>query len=112
MSEDVKEYLEKMEKSLAKGGSEYKDDIRYIKEIDLFEISLVTTPANTLATIDSVKSLENMKDINDFLQEKGFSNNERNILISKIKSVCKIEKEENTENELIKQILQDFKNCL
>ena len=97
---------------IPKGGSEYKDDIRYIKEIDLFEISLVTTPANTLATIDSVKSLENMKDINDFLQEKGFSNNERNILISKIKSVCKIEKEENAEDELKKQILQDLKNCL
>lgn len=93
---------------IPKGGYEYKEDIRYIKEIDLFEISLVTTPANTLATIESVKSLESMKDINNFLQEKGLSNNERNILISKIKSMCKIEKEE----ELEKEIVQNLKKCL
>jgi len=42
---------------------EYKDDLRYIKKVDLWEVSPVTIPANSKAVITSVKSLENEAEI-------------------------------------------------
>jgi uncharacterized protein len=54
-----------------------KNKVRYLKQLDLWEISLVTFPANTRATITSVKSvIENTKNIRDFenaLRDEGMS---------------------------------------
>lgn len=36
------------------------DGVRYIKELKLWEVSLVTFPANELAVIDNIKSLHSM----------------------------------------------------
>jgi len=64
---------------------EYKDDIRIIKEIELFEISLVTKAMNPKALITGFKSLESLSDVEKSLKERGFSNTEAKTLISKIK---------------------------
>ncbi len=38
-------------------GSEYKDNINYLKNLKLWEISIVTFPANEIATVNAVKEL-------------------------------------------------------
>ena len=48
-------------------------NIRRLKEIDLYEVSLVTMPANGLATITGVKAFETERGFEAFLRENGFS---------------------------------------
>ena len=70
--------------------SKPEDPRRKLTQIDLMEISPVTFPANRLARVASVKSLEDlssMTDIEDYLREAGgFSRNEAKGLIARIKS--------------------------
>jgi hypothetical protein len=50
--------------------------VRYLKEVVLYEVSLVTIPANHEAEIDSIKAAESIKTVRDFenwLQAEGFS---------------------------------------
>ena len=63
--------------------------IRTIKSLKLYEVSVVTFPANTQAKILSVKSIEkaeSLSDIEDILKTKGFSNKQAKALIGKIKA--------------------------
>jgi HK97 family phage prohead protease len=67
-----------------------KEGIRHLKEIDLFETSLVTMPMNPEANLTGFKAfkdteINSLKDIETFLKEGGLSNNESKALISKIK---------------------------
>lgn len=62
-----------------------KDGIRLLKEIDLFEVSLVTKAMNSQALVSGFKSFETLRDIEQTLKDSGFSNNEAKTLISKIK---------------------------
>jgi HK97 family phage prohead protease len=66
-------------------------DIRTIKEIDLIEISIVTRPANEMATVTQVKELleevDSLSDIENILKTKGFSNKEAKTFISKFKEI-------------------------
>lgn len=50
----------------AEMGTKPTEPRRTIKKIDLFEISVVTMPANGKARVSSVKSAENIKTIRDF----------------------------------------------
>lgn len=43
----------------------------YLKDLKLWEISIVTFPANTQATIDSVKSIETIREFETFLRDVG-----------------------------------------
>ena len=62
-----------------------KNGIRLLKEIDLFEVSLVTKAKNPQALVSGFKSFETLRDIEQTLKDSGFSNNEAKTLISKIK---------------------------
>ena len=62
-----------------------KDGIRLLKEIDLFEVSLVTKAMNSQALVTGFKSFETLRDIEQTLKDNGFSNTEAKTLISKIK---------------------------
>lgn len=62
-----------------------KDGIRLLKEIDLFEVSLVTKAMNSQALVTGFKSFETLRDIEQTLKANGFSNTEAKTLISKIK---------------------------
>lgn len=50
--------------------------ITTLKELDLWEVSIVTFPANDLARIESVKSIKTVRDFEEFLRESGFSRSE------------------------------------
>ena len=66
-----------------------EDPRRTLKRIDVMEISLVTVPANRLAKVTSVKSLEELftlSEIEDYLRDAGgFSRTEAKTLIARIK---------------------------
>ncbi|MGL6349731.1 MAG: HK97 family phage prohead protease [Aeromonas sp.] len=57
--------------------------IRYLNEIKLLEVSLVTFPANEAATVDKVKSApDTVRDFEKFLREAGDSQNDAKIIAS------------------------------
>ena len=90
-----------------------KDEVRLLKEIDLWEISLVTFPANTEARVGDVKDLNTLRDIEGFLRDAGCSRNEAKSIISQIRDVQRDadneeEKELRHKNE-IKQALMSLK---
>jgi HK97 family phage prohead protease len=63
---------------------------RTIKEIDLIEVSLVSRPANALARVTNVKSIESMssmREVEDYLREYGLSKTQSVALISRIKGI-------------------------
>lgn len=60
--------------------------IRVLKEIDLWEVSLVTFPANPKALVDDVKSIKTIRDVEDTLRDAGFSRTEAKALIAACKS--------------------------
>jgi HK97 family phage prohead protease len=65
-----------------------EQDIRTLTEVDLWETSLVTFPANTAARVTHVKSieaLETVRDVERLLRERGFSKTEAVALVAKIK---------------------------
>jgi HK97 family phage prohead protease len=49
-----------------------KDGARYLKSVDLFEVSLVTMPANDKATVTSIKNITT-RDVERDLREAGYS---------------------------------------
>lgn len=63
-----------------------KNGLRRLKELDLFEVSIVTFPANNRASITNVKSIEKIKTIRDFekfLRDVGFSQKQAKLYASK-----------------------------
>ena len=70
--------------------SKPEDPRRRLKRIDLAEISPVTFPANRLARVASVKSIENLtalSEIEEFLREAGgFSRGEAKALVARVKA--------------------------
>jgi len=76
---------------IPKGGAEEKEGIRYLKEIDLVEVSIVQNPADTGAVITGMKaeieSLESLKEFEYFLRDVGdFSTAAAKCYISRLKS--------------------------
>ena len=59
--------------SVPNGGSERHRGTRIIKKIELFEVSLVSVPAQNLAQIREVRSLGSRADLRDVLRESGLS---------------------------------------
>lgn len=58
--------------------------VRTLKQIDLWEVSLVTFPANDMARITSVKSKPaNERQLEEYLREAGYSRSEAKGLIAK-----------------------------
>jgi HK97 family phage prohead protease len=61
-----------------------KANIRKLKEVDLYEVSLVTFPANEKATITSVKTApETEREFEQFLREAGYSREAAKIVVAK-----------------------------
>lgn len=92
-----------------------KDGTRKIKEINLFEVSLVTKAMNPKAKVTGFKSLEeinSLKDVEITLKSSGFSNTESKTLISKIKEFSiqrdAEEKQVQRDAELKSKVLKDL----
>jgi len=67
--------------------SEQDGVVRVLKEIDLFEISIVETPADNNAHIDSIKSATKLKDVEQVLRQKGFSQKEATEIVVTVKKI-------------------------
>lgn len=64
--------------------------IRTLKKVDLWEVSLVTFPANDAARIQGVKGIEELQNIRDaerLLRDSGFSRTEAVAFVSRVKSL-------------------------
>ena len=79
--------------------------IRVLKEIDLWEVSLVTFPANPKALIDDVKSIKTIRDVEDTLRDAGFSRTEAKALISACKTAQREAEEEDEEEKAAQRLL-------
>ena len=68
---------------------EYRDGIRLLKKLKLYEVSLVTEPANTSAVVTSVKfdQIKDLSAIEALLMSKGFTSTDAKSLISKVKEI-------------------------
>jgi len=62
-------------------------DVRTIKEADLWEVSLVTWPANDLARVESVKSIKDVTGLERYLRDAGgLSRKEAKDIVHSVKS--------------------------
>lgn len=64
--------------------------IRTLKKVDLWEVSLVTFPANDAARVQGVKSieqLESLRDAEQYLRESGMSRTQAQAFIARVKSL-------------------------
>jgi hypothetical protein len=67
-----------------------EQDVRTLTEVDLWETSLVTFPANQAARVTAVKSIETLESVREvelMLRDRGFSKREAMALIAKIKGL-------------------------
>ena len=83
--------------------------IRVLKEIDLWEVSLVTFPANPKALVDDVKSIKTIRDVEDTLRDAGFSRTEAKALIAACKSAQRDAEEEDEEMKAAQKLLHLMK---
>lgn len=68
-----------------------KSGITYLKEVDLWETSIVTFPANQSARVTGVKSISEiltLPEIEDCLRDAGFSRRESIALIARVKAIA------------------------
>jgi HK97 family phage prohead protease len=85
--------------------------IRALKEIELIEISIVETPADNNAHITSLKSATKLKDVEQILRHKGFSQKEATEIVAAVKKIHgEREEEKAKEDNLI--ILKNFMETL
>lgn len=118
--------LDSMSIGFSVKSAEFDDDtgIRTINEIKLFEVSIVTEPANPKAVVTSVKSIQeanSLSEVENILKAKGFTKKECFTLISKIKSFSKrcdtVQEKANddaqcdTDAELVKMV-EDIKSLI
>lgn len=84
--------------------------VRLLKEVDLWEVSLVTFPANAKALIGDVKSaeLKSIRDVEDYLRDAGLARSEAKAAIAAIKASALRDAEEaeavKAVNELLRKI--------
>jgi len=65
----------------------YEGELRILDEVDLWEVSMVTFPANEAARITSVKSADEVsapKDAERILREAGFSKSDATAFVSRV----------------------------
>ena len=85
---------------------EMKDDIRYLKSIELIEISVVEQPADNQAHITDLKSATKYKDVEKFLRQK-FSNTEATAIVAAVKKLHGEREQENQQEETL-NLLNNF----
>lgn len=87
--------------------SEQNGVVRVLKDIELFEISVVETPADNNAHIASVKSAKKLSDVEKFLRSKGLSQSEATATVAAVKTIHG-EREED-ESKAVLELLKSFK---
>lgn len=92
--------------------SSMSGDVRYLKEIELFEISVVEEPADNFARIDSVKrhieTASSLSEIEDFLRDAcKFSRSDATALVSRVRNI--VRGDPAAEAEAIKGLFDSFR---
>lgn len=92
---------------------EYKDDgVRVLKDLDLFEVSLVNFPMNEMAVVTQVKNQFDVRGLERCLREVGYSNSQaKRMAPAAIKSLREASDEEKYMAEL-KAALDEFNTTL
>jgi len=83
--------------------------IRTLKKVDLYEVSLVTFPANDTARVQGVKNIEVIEDLKSaeqYLREVGLSRTEAKAFIARVKSLGPRDAGEDEMQSLIAAIKQ------
>lgn len=73
-----------------------KTGIRTLKKVDLWEVSLVTFPANDAARITGVKGIseiQTLSEVEDCLRDAGFSKSEALALVARVKAIARSDSE-------------------
>jgi len=84
--------------------------INTLKEIDLWEVSLVSFPCNDQARVETVKNLITERDLEKYLREKGFSQTEAAGIVAKSRKIFGQGEPDNQElNEKIQHLINQFK---
>lgn len=90
-----------------------KTEIRTLTEVDIWEVSLVTFPANTKARVTHVKSvddLQTLKDAERILRDSGFSKQDALAFVSRVKTLSS--RSDSDEMGELKTALQRLKSTL
>jgi len=61
--------------------------VNTLKKLDLWEVSLVTFPANTEARVSNVKSIDDLKSAEQYLRDAGLSRKESTAFVSRVKGL-------------------------
>ena len=91
-----------------------ENEVRILKDVELFEVSAVSGPANEEARIAGVKSakdfanLPTIREANQVLRDAGFSQREANAFISRIKSFG----QRDVDNEELLQAINEARTTL
>jgi HK97 family phage prohead protease len=83
---------------------DHEKGIRYLKEVNLWEISAVTFPAKTTAVVTDVKNIKNAKNERELeraLRDAGLSINCAKVVVSKAKHALK---RDQSQNEILKEL--------
>ena len=93
-----------------------ENEVRYLEKVKLYEASIVTFPANESANVENVKSeqktkiniadVKSFKELEKFFKEKGLTNKEQKITISKIKEFCLDEIKQQRANAMLAKSLE------
>lgn len=92
-----------------------KNGIRLLKEIELFEVSLVTKAMNSQALVSGFKSFDTERDIEQTLKSQGFSSTEAKTVISKIKEFSNQRdagKDNQRDADVKQKIITDLNNLI
>ena len=84
-----------------------------LNQVDLWETSLVTFPANDAARVQDVKSiekLENLRDIEAHLRDSGMSKRESQAVISRVKSLARSDSEADNDLTLLVEAVKNLKS--
>ena len=81
--------------------------VRKLKEIELYEISIVESPADNNAHVSSVKSATKLSEVEKFLRAKGLSQAEATATVAAVKQIHG-EREED-ESKAVIELLKSFK---
>lgn len=100
--------------TLPSGGYEFDEEqgVYLLKEIELWEVSLVTFPANPEATVDAVKSVieAGPKEFERFLREAGLSRSQAKGLMARgyegLRDLREADARESQEVEWVKSLLE------
>lgn len=85
-------------------------NVRTIKKARLWEVSVVTFPANELATINQVKGFDSVRDFERFLRDAGISNKQAKALASEWRRLnCRDGEDEKSAVEQLSILMEKLK---